>query len=65
MDTMLESHGLSDTIIDMDETFIDWAWEPSPCEHDSGWETAYITPYKTILRCPDCGDERTVYDSDD
>jgi len=62
MDTMLESHGAPDTLTDMDETLADWGWEPSPCEHDSGWETAYVTPYTTVIRCPDCGDERTVHD---
>ena len=59
---MLESHGAPDTLIDMDETLAYWDWEPTPCEHASGWDTVAITPYNTTIRCPECGDERTVHD---
>ena len=49
-------------LIIMDETLADWNWEPTPCEHASGWDTVAITPYSTTIRCPECGDERTVHD---
>jgi hypothetical protein len=49
-------------LITMDETLADWDWQPSPCEHTSGWVTAYIEPYSTTLECPECGEQKTVHD---
>ena len=40
--------------------FDDWTIEP--CQHEHGWVTAYISPYATVIECPECGDQRRVYD---
>jgi hypothetical protein len=34
--------------------FDDWTPE--------GWVTAYISPYETVIECPECGDQQRVHD---
>jgi hypothetical protein len=37
-------------------------WTPEPCQHEHGWVTAYISPYETVIECPECGDQQRVHD---
>ena len=32
------------------------------CDHVGCWDTVSITPYTTVIRCVECGEERTVHD---
>ena len=40
----------------------DFDWDVTACEHEHGWVTAYISPYETVIECPECGDQRRVHD---
>ena len=42
----------------------DWGdgYYPTPCKHLDGWVTDHITPYYTVICCPDCGEKQTIRD---
>ena len=42
----------------------DWGdgWNPTPCKHEKDWVIDHITPYFTVIKCPDCGAMQTVQD---